>query len=66
MSDLRGYTQTDPDNGNKTVRLILMIVTAIVLIAVGVFVHKAVTAKPVAHQPPTFTTSSVLTAQRPA
>jgi len=66
MSDLRGYTQTEPDNSNKTVKLILTIVTVLVIIAAGIFVHKAVTVKPVSHQPPAFTTSSVLSQQRPA
>ena len=66
MSDLRGYQQADPDDGNKTVRIILMIVTVIVLIAAGIFVNKATTVKPAVHQPPAFTTSSVLSVQRAA
>jgi len=66
MSDLRGYTQTDSDDGNKTARLIATVIAVMVIIAAGIFVYKATTAKPVTHQPPAFTTSSVLSVQRPA
>ena len=66
MSDLRGQTQTNPDEGNKTVRIIFTVVTVLVLIATGIFVYKTATAKPVTHQPPAFTTSSILSVAKPA
>lgn len=66
MSDLRGYTQTNSDEGNKTVRLIAAIIASVAIIAAGTFAYRAVASNPTPQHPSIVRTSSVPSVEQPA